>query len=130
MRPVCTLRNSLTNSQIEGVAALLEAVRDAVEWNVGIALDCHGRFTRRGAIEVTDALEQYDIFFLEEPVELEDGEVMVEVTKQVNMPVATGERISTTKQWLTSSENRVVISFSPMSRTTEAFRRHNTRQRW
>ena len=93
MRPVCTLQNSLTNSQIEGVAALLEAVRDAVKWNVGIALDCHGRFTRRGAIEVADALEQYDIFFLEEPVELEDREVMAEVTKQVNMPVATGERI-------------------------------------
>jgi galactonate dehydratase len=64
VRPVCTLRNSLTNSQIEEVAALLEAVRDAVEWNVGIALDCHGRFTRRGAIEVADALEQYDILFM------------------------------------------------------------------
>lgn len=75
------------------MAERLEAVRDAVGWDVGIALDCHGRFTRRGAIEVAEALEGYGIVFLEEPVELEDREVMADVTRHVDMPVATGERI-------------------------------------
>lgn len=74
--------------------------RDPFAWRAGklingvaSALDCHGRFTRRGAIEVADALEEYDIMFLEEPVELEDREVMADVTQHVNMPVATGERV-------------------------------------
>ncbi|WP_317176103.1 mandelate racemase/muconate lactonizing enzyme family protein [Halomontanus rarus] len=84
---------SLTNEQTDEVAELLEAVRDAVGWDVGIALDCHGRFSRRGAIEVASALEEYDIMFLEEPVELEDRQVMADITSKVNMPVATGERI-------------------------------------
>lgn len=91
--PFAHYEYSLTNDQIDEVAALLEAVRDAVGWDVGIALDCHGRFSRRSAIEVAGALEEYDIMFLEEPVELEDREVMADVTQHVNIPVATGERI-------------------------------------
>ena len=91
--PFAHYEHSLTDTQLDEVASLLSAVRDAVGWDVGIALDCHGRFTRRGAIEVADALEEYDIMFLEEPVELEDREVMADVTQHVNMPVATGERI-------------------------------------
>jgi galactonate dehydratase len=91
--PFAHYEYSLSDDQIGEVAELLEAVREAVGPDVGIGLDCHGRFTRRGAIEVADALEEYDIMFLEEPVEIEDREVMAEVTKRVNMPVATGERI-------------------------------------
>ena len=91
--PFAHYEHSLTDDQLDEVAALLEAVRDAVGWDVGIGLDCHGRFTRRGAIEVADALSEYDIMFLEEPVELEDREVMADVTQHVDMPVATGERI-------------------------------------
>jgi|AntRauTorcE11898_2_1112593.scaffolds.fasta_scaffold00068_47 galactonate dehydratase len=91
--PFAHYEHSLSDAQLDEVAELLEAVRDAVGWEVGIALDCHGRFTRRGAIEVADALEEYDIMFLEEPVELEDREVMADVTQHVDMPVATGERI-------------------------------------
>jgi galactonate dehydratase len=91
--PFAHYEYSLSNDQIEEVAELLEAVRDAVGPDVGIALDCHGRFSRRGAIEVANAFEEYDIMFLEEPVELEDRQVMAEITRQVNMPVATGERI-------------------------------------
>lgn len=91
--PFAHYEYSLDNDQIEEVADLLEAVREAVGWDVGIALDCHGRFSRRGAIEVANALEEYDIMFLEEPVELEDRQVMAEITRRVEMPVATGERI-------------------------------------
>jgi galactonate dehydratase len=91
--PFAHYEYSLDDDQVAEVAALLEAVREAVGWDVGIALDCHGRFTRRGAIEVADALAEYDVMFLEEPVELEDREVMADVTQHVDMPVATGERI-------------------------------------
>lgn len=91
--PFAHYEHSLTDDQLDEVAELLGAVRDAVGWDVGIGLDCHGRFTRRGAIEVADALSEHDIMFLEEPVELEDREVMGDVTQHVDMPVATGERI-------------------------------------
>ena len=91
--PFAHYEYSLNDDQIQEVADLLEAVRDAVGWDVGIGLDCHGRFSRRGAIEVANELAEYDIMFLEEPVELEDREVMADVNQHVDMPVASGERI-------------------------------------
>jgi len=91
--PFAHYEYSLSDNRIDEVAELLDAVRDAVGWDVGIALDCHGRFSRRGAVEVADALAEYDIMFLEEPVELEDREAMAWVADRVDMPVATGERI-------------------------------------
>lgn len=91
--PFAHYEYSLSPDQLREVADLLEAVREAVGPDVGIALDCHGRFSTRGAIDVANALEEYDILFLEEPVELEDREAMAEVARRVNMPVATGERI-------------------------------------
>ena len=91
--PFAHYEYSMTNQQIQEVADLLDAVRQAVGWDVGIALDCHGRFSRRSAIQVAEALEEYNIMFLEEPVELEDREVMADVNQHVSMPVASGERI-------------------------------------
>jgi galactonate dehydratase len=84
--PSAHYEHSLSDPQLAEIADLLETVRDAVGWEVGIALDCHGRFSRRGAIQVANALEEYDITFLEEPVELEDREVLADVTQHVNMP--------------------------------------------
>jgi len=91
--PFAHYEYSLDNRQMQEIEDLIGAVREAIGPDPGIAIDCHGRFTRRGAIEVANALEEYDIMFLEEPVELEDREVMADVTQHVNMPVATGERI-------------------------------------
>ncbi len=91
--PFAHYEYSLDNQQMQEIEDLIGAVREAIGPDPGIAIDCHGRFTRRGAIEVANALEEYDIMFLEEPVELEDPEVMAQVTEQVNMTVATGERI-------------------------------------
>jgi len=84
--PSAHYEHSLSDPQLAEIADLLETVRDAVGWEVGIALDCHGRLSRRGAIQVANALEEYDITFLEEPVELEDREVLADVIQHVNMP--------------------------------------------
>jgi len=84
---------NLSKGDVREVADLLEAVREAVGWEVGIGLDYHGRFTRRTAIQVTQQLSEYDLMFVEEPVELEDREVMADVNQNVDVPVATGERL-------------------------------------
>lgn len=91
--PFAHYEYSLNNQQMQEIEDLIGAVRETVGPDVGIAVDCHGRFTRRGAIEVANALEEYDLMFLEEPVEIEDPEVMSQVTERVNMPVSTGERL-------------------------------------
>ena len=50
----------------------IQMIRDAVGWEVDILIDCHGRLTPTSAVQMAEALAEYDIFFFEEPVLPED----------------------------------------------------------
>ena len=70
-------------------------IRDAVGPDIDILIDCHGRLSPTSAIQMADALEEFDIFFFEEPVLPEDPRAMAEVAASISIPVATGERLFT-----------------------------------
>jgi galactonate dehydratase len=75
----------------ETVAALREAVGDDVE----IAYDAHGRPTPAMGIRLAHALEEYGIWFLEEPAPPESVEALAAVARATRIPVAAGERLLT-----------------------------------
>jgi galactonate dehydratase len=71
------------------------AVRDAVGPDVRIAVDLHATLSPAMAIKVAAALEEFDIWFLEEPVLPENTAALVRVARSTRIPVATGERLFT-----------------------------------
>jgi len=73
----------------------MQLIRDAVGPDVDILIDCHGRLSPTAAIQMAGALEEFDIFFFEEPVLPEDPRAMAEVAATISIPVATGERLFT-----------------------------------
>ncbi|MBA3450073.1 MAG: galactonate dehydratase [Chloroflexia bacterium] len=73
----------------------LRLIRDAVGPDVDVLIDCHGRLSPAAAIQMAEALEEFDIFFFEEPVLPEDPRAMAEVAARITIPVATGERLFT-----------------------------------
>src|SRR5215207_8070053 len=73
----------------------LALIRDAVGFDVDVLIDCHGRLSPAAAIQMADALADFDIFFFEEPVLPEDPGALAEVAKAISIPVATGERLFT-----------------------------------
>jgi galactonate dehydratase len=73
----------------------MQLIRDAVGWDVDILIDCHGRLSPTAAVQTAKALEEFDIFFFEEPVLPEDPRAMAEVAAAISIPVATGERLFT-----------------------------------
>ena len=73
----------------------LQLVRDAVGPDVDVLIDCHGRLSPTAAIQMAEALEEFDIFFFEEPVLPEDPRALAEVAARITIPVATGERLFT-----------------------------------
>jgi galactonate dehydratase len=73
----------------------MQLIRDAVGWDVDILIDCHGRLSPTAAVQMAEALEEFDIFFFEEPVLPEDPRAMAEVADQITIPIATGERLFT-----------------------------------
>ena len=73
--------------------SLVEAVRDAVGPEIEILIEMHGRFTPAQAIRISRDLESFDPSWIEEPVPPENLKALQKVSEQVNIPVATGERI-------------------------------------
>lgn len=73
----------------------MQMIRDAVGPEVDILVDCHGRLSPTSAVQMAEALDEFDIYFFEEPVLPEDPRALAEVAAAISIPVATGERLFT-----------------------------------
>lgn len=81
--------------KIDQAVARLQAVREAVGPNVGIAIDFHGRVHKSMAKILVKELEPFRPMFIEEPVLPEHNEALREIAHHTNIPIATGERMYT-----------------------------------
>ena len=75
------------------------AVRDAVGPNVDIMIDVVNRLTPAEAIAVGRALEPYNLYFFEDPIEPENMDAWEFVAANMRIPIAMGERLYTICQF-------------------------------
>lgn len=83
----------LSNRIIDQTREYVGAIRDAIGWEVDLAVDCHGRFSVGDAIRMGKALEDFRLLFYEEPTPPETLDALCEVKRAVNTPIAAGERL-------------------------------------
>lgn len=74
----------------------IEAVIDIVGDGHSLAVDVNGRFDLKQAIEYASALEDYDLFWYEEPSEPLDYLVNAAIVESTTLPIATGENLFST----------------------------------
>ncbi len=86
---------SMQRNAVERVAA----VRQAVGPDVDLMIDTVNRLTPAEAIAVGRALEPYNLYFFEDPIEPENMDAWGDVAANVPMPVAMGERLYTIYQF-------------------------------
>ena len=84
---------ALTNPAIDRMVALIGAVRDAVGYDIDIAVDCHWRYSVSDVVKVAHALEPFRLLWLEDPVPPESLEALRAVSSRVKIPIATGENL-------------------------------------
>jgi len=77
------------------VIAKLKAVRDTVGDHVDILIDMHGKLGPQSAIKYCRKFEKFDPMFCEEPVAPGNIEAMAKVARNVEVPIAAGERLYT-----------------------------------
>jgi galactonate dehydratase len=82
------------DAEIRAVESV-KAVRGAIGPKIDLMLDMSAELTTDAIIRLGRRLEEYDIMFLEEPVDPFDVEALKKVSDQVHIPIATGERIYT-----------------------------------
>ncbi len=75
--------------------AFCKAMREAVEDRADLLFGTHGQFSTAGAIRLGRALEPYKPLWFEEPIPPDNLDEFVKVAQAVNIPIATGERLTT-----------------------------------
>ena len=80
---------------VQEVAERFKALRDRQGPGVDIAIDFHGAVEPPTASLLIKALEPYQPWFYEEIVQPLNVDIMAELAKKTNIPLATGERIFT-----------------------------------
>jgi galactonate dehydratase len=79
------------NAAIENV----EAVRDAVGWDIDILVEMHRRLAPMHARRIAREIERFRPFWYEEPVLAENVDALAAVKRDINLPVVTGEELYT-----------------------------------
>ena len=79
---------------IHRAVAAVAAMRDAVGDNIDIMVDCHARPSPAMGLQFAKALDDFGLYFFEEPCWPEQIEGLVRITQSTTTPIATGERIT------------------------------------
>ena len=93
--PLCPSPRNVSLEELRYSEEVVRAIRDAVGDRCDILIGTHGQFTPAAAIRFARRLEDYDPFWLEEPVPPENVDAMRRVAESTSIPIATGERLAT-----------------------------------
>ncbi len=86
--------NTLTPSIRDGIDRI-RAIRTAIGSDIDLLVDCHSRFNPGLIIQTSKALDDLNLFWIEDPVPLNDLDAVAHVSQSTSMPIATGERLRT-----------------------------------
>ncbi|MFC1713099.1 galactonate dehydratase [Candidatus Poribacteria bacterium] len=84
------------NEVVNGAAARMKAVRDAVGDGIDIGVDAHAKiFEPVRSIMMAEAIAPYRPLFFEEPLRPENIDALGNLASKINVPIATGEMLYT-----------------------------------
>lgn len=84
---------TIGSAEREWMVSVVAAVRAAVGPEVMVAMDCHWKFSVNDAITLAQALERFDLLWLEDPIPPENLEAQRFVTHSTRTPICTGENL-------------------------------------
>lgn len=83
------MRGPEIDHKVEIVKQVCETVGDRAD----VAFDCHWSYSAAGAKQLLAAVEEYDVWWIEDPVPPENHDVQKEVTQSSTTPVTVGENV-------------------------------------
>jgi len=100
-------------STVKKFAENIGRLRAAIGNHVDLMVDFHGRTYPAMAIAYINAIAEYSPFFCEEPVPPENLQALADVRKAVQVPIATGERLTSRHQFREVFETRAAHIIQP-----------------
>ena len=108
-----TIGTQLTDKGIARFVEIVSAVREAVGWDVALAVDHFGPITAKDAIRLGNALEPYALSWMEDILPWWDVEGNLQVTRAINVPTLNGEDIYLWDGWREMIEKRAIDIIHP-----------------
>lgn len=93
--------------------ARVAAIREAIGPDVMLAMDCHWKYNVSDAIQLAQALEPYDLIWLEDPVPPENVDALAKVAASTRTPICTGENLYRKHGYRELIEKQAVDIVSP-----------------
>jgi L-alanine-DL-glutamate epimerase-like enolase superfamily enzyme len=84
---------TISSRELNWQVDCVRAVREAVGPDIMVAMDLHWKFSVNDAIRLAQALEPFDLLWLEDPVPPENIEAQRHVTHSTRTPICTGENL-------------------------------------
>ena len=100
-------------SVVENCTRCVAAIREAVGSEFDILLDVHGSPTPELSVEFAHRVSVYQPLFLEEPVKVGSLETLMEVKQKSPVPIATGEKLFTVRDFLPLINQRACAFLQP-----------------
>lgn len=82
------------------VINLIQTTREAIGYEIDLAIDCHGQFDLPSAITLAKAVEPLRLMWLEEPVPAENIDALAQVKASSSTVICTGENQYTRFEFL------------------------------
>ena len=87
---------------------MFDGIRSRVGFDVELCHDVHERLKPIDAIRLAQALEPFDLFFLEDAIPLEEGEWIRQLRDKTNIPIAQGELFNHPFEWRNLIAERLI----------------------
>ena len=84
---------------IKGVVENIKAIRETIGPKVDMGIELHGDHQPQTSMLLIKALEPFQPWFYEEPIQFQNLPLMAEMAKKTHIPFATGERMVTKWQF-------------------------------
>ncbi len=92
---------------------LIRTTREAIGFEVDLAIDCHGQFDLPSAITLAKAVEDLRLMWLEEPVPAENVDALAQVRAATSTVICSGENQYTRFEFLELLQRRAVDIIMP-----------------
>lgn len=106
-------RSHISTQDEKAAVEVVGTVREAVGSDIDLLIEVHRRLSPLHAVRVARMMEEFDIFWYEEPVPADNIEALAEVREKINSPVVTGETLYTKAAFRQVFEKRAADIINP-----------------
>lgn len=97
-----------SRTYIKKTVELFGGIRDKIGYDMNFVHDVHERIAPTEVIRLVKELEPFDLFFLEDPVCIEQTEWLRRLRQQSSIPIAEGELFNNPKEWKTLISEQLI----------------------